>query len=120
VSFMHDFNLVSSRVESSWQKEIAFQEEKFKARAEWMLANPVTSFEFHYDSLFIVREIFKILPFIMLFLALLVWTALLVIFVYERGCDCDSNEEETEDEQKLMGGIGGFVLNSLQLSDKEF
>jgi len=120
VPFTKDFNLVSSRVKQTWQEEIAFQEMKFKERAEWMLGNPVTSFKFNFDGLFILRELFRMLSFIMLFLALLVWVVVLVLFILEGGCECDSEEADEEEEIQLMGGISVFGLKTLQMSDSKF
>jgi hypothetical protein len=120
VSFTKDFNLVSSRVKETWQEEIDFQETKFKERAEWMLSNPVTSFKFNFDGLFILRELFRMLSFIMLFLALLVWVVVLVLFILEGGCDCEAEETNEEEEIQLMGGISVFGLKTLQMSDSKF
>jgi len=120
VPFTKDFNLVSSRVKETWQEEIAFQETKFKERAEWMLSNAITSFEFKFDGLFILRELFKVVPFLFLFLGLLVWVVVLVLFIVEGGCECDSEEADEEEEIQLMGGISGFGLKTLQMSDTKF
>lgn len=124
VPFAEDFNLVNSRVEKTFTKELAFQEEKFKARAEWMLDNPVTSFEFHYDGAFVIRTLFTMVPFIMLVLALYVWVVVLVLFIVDRGCDCGGDDAGGDEEKIAMipdlTDLAGFGLQTLQMSDSKF
>lgn len=121
VAYTKDFNLAKSRVKDTWQEEIDFIEATFEKRAAWMLANPVELFEFSHDNFFILRTLFTMVPFIMLFLALLVWTVVLVFYLIDV-CECKCGDEEAEDEEKefMMGGIAGWGLKTLQLSDMKF
>ncbi len=118
VAYTKDFNLVKTRVKDTWQEEINLIEEKFDKRAAWMLANPVEPFEFDHDHFFIFRNLFTIFPFIMFFLGLLVWTVILILFLIDV-CK-DSEEADEEEEIRLVDGLSGFGLKTLQMSDTKF
>tara|TARA_B110000977_G_scaffold191348_1_gene263352 strand:- start:1421 stop:3052 length:1632 start_codon:yes stop_codon:yes gene_type:complete len=127
VPFTQDFNIVNSRVEKTFLEEVSFQEEKFKARAAWMLSHPVLSFEFKYDATFAVRTLFTLVPFIMFFLALLVWIVVLVLFSVDGGCDCGDCRDDEDDgddaddmETKQMLKDYGFGLKTLEMNDFKF
>ena len=83
-----------------------------------MIANPVEPFEFSYDNWFVVRTLFTMIPFTMFFLALLVWTVILVFYLIEV-CKCDG-EDADEEEMESMIGIAGWSLKTLQMSDRNF
>lgn len=114
VPYTTNYNLVNHRVKDTWSEEVDFIEDKFDERAAWMLANPVEPFEFHHDHWFVFRTLFTIVPFIMLILSFLVWTVILVLYLIDV---CDGEEAEDEEKESMIGGIGGWSLKTLQLSD---
>lgn len=111
VAYTKDFNLVNHRVKDTWKEEIDFIEDIFEKRAAWMLANPVEPFEFKHDHFFVVRTLFTMIPFVMFFLALLVWTVVLVYYLIDVckcdcGCDCSGEEADEEEGIRLVDGAG--------------
>lgn len=120
--YVENFNIVNHRVKDTWLKEIDFIEEKFDKRAAWMLSNPVEPFEFSHDHWFVLRNLFTMVPFIMLFLSLLIWTVILVLYLLEVSpvCECGGEEAQDEEKESMMGGIGGFSLKTLELNDVNF
>lgn len=116
VSYTQDFNLARARVKKNWLSEINFIEDRFDKRGAWMIENPVKSFEFHHNHFFVVQTLFTVVPFIIFFLSLLVWVVVLIFYLIDV---CAEEEEEEEDEEKtsILGGIGGFNLKTLQMSD---
>lgn len=120
VPFTKDFNLAKARVKDTWQEEIDFIEEIFDKRAAWMLSNAVEPFEFSHDHFFVFRTLFTLVPFIMLFLALLVWIVVLVFYLIDF---CDQGSSETSEEEEEIGlfdEMRGFSLKTLELSDEKF
>ena len=122
VAYTRDFNLVKTRVKDTWLDEIDFIEQRFNERAAWMLANPVESFDFTHDNFFVFRNLFLLVPFVMFFLSLLIWTVILVFYLMEvcPACECDCGEAaEDEEKEQMISGIGGFSLRTLELSDSK-
>ena len=119
VPYTKDFNLARARVKETWSEEIDFIEEIFDKRAAWMIANPVESFEFFHNHFFVFATLFRLVPFVMLLLALLVWVVVLVFYLIDV-CECGDEDADEEEKESILGGIAGFGLKTLEMSDTKF
>ena len=74
VPYTKDFNLVKTRVKDNWAIELKYIEDTFDTRAAYMKRTPITEINFHYDGLFILRNRFTLIPFLLTFAGIVITT----------------------------------------------
>ena len=105
VPYTKDFNLVKTRVKDNWAIELKYIEDTFDTRAAYMKRTPITEINFHYDGLFILRNLFTLIPFLLTFAGIVITTTFGILL-------CTIKEEEEEEEMVPLK-VDNFQLTNL-------